>query len=371
MNLEFVKDGNVFVAEFEVAGDFNLHVERPASGLFSVYQRTAQSGKYAYVEGLGSQTGKDVIEYDFTGVIYPKSIRVVSEVNPTLAVVTFTGDAPSGGGSTEELKRNDVNFFDYDGTLLYSYSWEKARNLTELPAAPSHEGMTFKEWNYTLEDIKEQGTDTYIGKADVGAVFVDGSGIQIESPKDVIIFPRGTEFIDEMSHSYKIVSVLSIPNTVNTIAYRAFYFCTFRDRVVLPSSVTEWDVDGYYSFDYCNSPYYIWDNTHKTTLMKSINAVNLVVEIPEWYTDVISAGLGFSGCTVIVPKNIRNLENPFGGYFDIILYFEDREDIPTAQIDMNLMGNLYVVPDNLYNEWIVSTNWVGANIVKRSEYGNL
>jgi hypothetical protein len=89
MNLEFVKDGNVFVAEFEVAGDFNLHVERPASGLFSVYQRTAQSGKYAYVSGLGSQIGKDVIEYDFTGVIYPKSIRVVSEVNPTMGVVTF------------------------------------------------------------------------------------------------------------------------------------------------------------------------------------------------------------------------------------------------------------------------------------------
>lgn len=89
MNLDFVKDGNVFVAEFEVAGDFNLHVERPADGLFSVYQRTTQSGKYAYVKGLGSQTGKDVIEYDFAGVIYPKSIRVVSESEPTMAVVTF------------------------------------------------------------------------------------------------------------------------------------------------------------------------------------------------------------------------------------------------------------------------------------------
>lgn len=56
-----------------------------------------------------------------------------------------------------EVKRNDVNFFDYDGTLLYSYSWEDARKLTNLPEAPSHEDMSFVGWNYTLEDIKAQG----------------------------------------------------------------------------------------------------------------------------------------------------------------------------------------------------------------------
>ena len=89
MDLNFNKEGNSFVAEFEATGDFNLHVERAKGGVFNIYQRTAQSGKYAYVEGLGSQTGKDVIEYDFTGIVYPKSIRVVSESEPTMAVVTF------------------------------------------------------------------------------------------------------------------------------------------------------------------------------------------------------------------------------------------------------------------------------------------
>lgn len=60
------------------------------------------------------------------------------------------------------VERNDVNFFDYDGTLLYSYTWEEAKNLTELPEAPSHEDMNFVEWNYTLEDIKEQGMDIIV-----------------------------------------------------------------------------------------------------------------------------------------------------------------------------------------------------------------
>ena len=56
-----------------------------------------------------------------------------------------------------ELKRNDVNFFDYDGTLLYSYTYEEACALTELPPLPVHEGLEVREWNYTLEDIKAQG----------------------------------------------------------------------------------------------------------------------------------------------------------------------------------------------------------------------
>lgn len=104
MELNFIKDGNVFIAEFEVAGDFNLHVERKERGIFSVYQRTALNGKYAYVEDIGSQTGKDVIEYDFTGVIYPKMIKIVSEVNPTIAEVTSIGEVTEIKSQTKEIE---------------------------------------------------------------------------------------------------------------------------------------------------------------------------------------------------------------------------------------------------------------------------
>lgn len=90
MELRFVKDGNVFVAEFEAAGDFNLHVERSAGGLFKVEQRTTTEGNYAKVDSLGYLDGKDVIDRDFVGAIYPKYIKVVSEVDPTLAIVTFS-----------------------------------------------------------------------------------------------------------------------------------------------------------------------------------------------------------------------------------------------------------------------------------------
>jgi hypothetical protein len=88
MEIIFSKSGQSWVSEFQVSGDFNLHVERSKGDVFSVYQRTSQSGEYAYVEGIGTQTGKKVIEFDFTGAIYPKYIKVVCGTKPTMAVVT-------------------------------------------------------------------------------------------------------------------------------------------------------------------------------------------------------------------------------------------------------------------------------------------
>ena len=78
------------------------------------------------------------------------------------AIVDSMGTSSGGGNSGDNsgddgLKRNDVNFFDYDGTLLYAYTYEEACALTELPPLPIHDGLEVREWNYTLEDIKAQG----------------------------------------------------------------------------------------------------------------------------------------------------------------------------------------------------------------------
>ena len=93
-----------------------------------------------------------------------------------------------------EVKRNDVNFFDYDGTLLYSYSWEDAKNLTELPEAPSHEDMNFVEWNYTLEDIKAQGVEVII---------IDGSLCDVGTIKEMEIEGETYKCILEWGDSYE------------------------------------------------------------------------------------------------------------------------------------------------------------------------
>ena len=66
-----------------------------------------------------------------------------------------------GGGSSVEEK--DVNFYDYDGTLLYSYTIEEAQSLTALPDLPVHEDVTCEGWNWTLEQIKTLHTFVNVG----------------------------------------------------------------------------------------------------------------------------------------------------------------------------------------------------------------
>lgn len=67
----------------------------------------------------------------------------------------------------------DVNFFDYDGTILFSYTWEEAEKLTEMPTPPAnlHKGLLFEGWNYTLEEMKAQGD-----YADIGALYMTDNG---------------------------------------------------------------------------------------------------------------------------------------------------------------------------------------------------
>lgn len=66
---------------------------------------------------------------------------------------------PTGGGAVEE---KTVNFVDFDGTLVASYTGEEVQALTALPDAPDHSSdtvpLTFDEWNWTLSEIKSNNT---------------------------------------------------------------------------------------------------------------------------------------------------------------------------------------------------------------------
>ena len=53
------------------------------------------------------------------------------------------------------VEKKDVSFYDYDGTLLHSYTIEEANMLTALPPTLAHEGLVFDGWNWSLEDINK------------------------------------------------------------------------------------------------------------------------------------------------------------------------------------------------------------------------
>lgn len=78
-----------WVSEFEVTADFNLHIERISGGRFLVYQKSVADGEYDLVDGLGYKGHKAVIDMDFVGLVYPKYIKVVSESEVTMGIVTL------------------------------------------------------------------------------------------------------------------------------------------------------------------------------------------------------------------------------------------------------------------------------------------
>lgn len=89
-----------------------------------------------------------------------------------------------GGGSTPavEVQPSDVNFFDYDGTLIASYTEAEAKAITKLPEPPAHSGLVFQGWNYTLEEVIANAD-----AADVGALYITDDGatrIYIELPNN-------------------------------------------------------------------------------------------------------------------------------------------------------------------------------------------
>lgn len=81
--------------------------------------------------------------------------------------ITLTYVKSGGGATVAPLK--DVNFIDYDGTCLYSYTKAEFANLEAFPAAPTHDGLTSQGWMYTLAQAKTQAASD--GKLFVGHLY--------------------------------------------------------------------------------------------------------------------------------------------------------------------------------------------------------
>ena len=64
---------------------------------------------------------------------------------------------------TVPVKEKCVNFYDWEGTLLYSYTKHEALELTALPPLPDRtsENLTCEEWNWTLPNIKQALNEGY------------------------------------------------------------------------------------------------------------------------------------------------------------------------------------------------------------------
>ena len=115
---------------------------------------------------------------------------------------SVTVNVSGGGGGSVSPKQ--VNFIDYDGTILYSYTAQEANALSALPANPSHSGLTAQGWNWTLAQIKAQLTAMPDGPVWVGQMYITQSGdteIDVRMPEErlspiLTISVNGTVTVD-------------------------------------------------------------------------------------------------------------------------------------------------------------------------------
>lgn len=98
----------------------------------------------------------------------------------------------TGGGSTpaviEEVKEKDVNFYDYDGLRVFSYTAAESAALTALPTPSARSGLTFQGWNWTLDEVKAAAA------ADIGAHYATTDGktrlyikVDNQARKDILL----------------------------------------------------------------------------------------------------------------------------------------------------------------------------------------
>ena len=266
----------------------------------------------------------------------------------------------NGGGSNvgNVLKEKDCNFYDYDGTLLYSYTKEEALALTELPPLPTQPGLICQEWNYTFEDMKSYVAD--YGVLNVGATYITDDGktrlyitIAAEGRMDVplrlqqsvsegVIVDWGdgnTETFSGTSattlrHTYSkigdyVISLevvngtltlkgsgsygifadlkkvysnmlqkVEIGNSVTSIGNYAFYNCYSLVSIVIPNSITS--IEGY-TFSACYS-------------LASVVIPNSVTSIAENTFDSC-----YSLALVVITNNVTSIEGyTFYGCYSLI-----------------------------------------------------
>jgi hypothetical protein len=103
-----------------------------------------------------------------TGITVTENGTIDTTLNNQVIV-----DVPSGPAPAPSVKSGAV-FRDYDGTIVYSYTKEQVAELTSLPVGPTHGGLLFQKWNWSLSNIK-----SYVNKygyVEVGATYITDDG---------------------------------------------------------------------------------------------------------------------------------------------------------------------------------------------------
>lgn len=120
-SLTFNKEGGNWVAYFKAEADFALHIERDEAGVMSMEQSTTGGG-YAVVEDFPARSryGR-TFDYEFSGLVYPKFIRITSTSDPTFAEVVSNGEVTEIKSQSKEIEVTANGTMDITPDAGFSY----------------------------------------------------------------------------------------------------------------------------------------------------------------------------------------------------------------------------------------------------------
>ena len=283
-----------------------------------------------------------------------------------------------GGGSMSD----PIRFFDYDGTLVASYSSVPA----SLPTVPTHTGLTGGTWNCTLQQVQTQFNA--MGTCDVGANYTTSSGateIDIELQEGRLhpylsLAVNGTVEIDWGDNSTSTSTGTSLTTRKADIHHEYSQAGSYTIKITKTSGTG-------YSL-YCTSTYTLLNKNDGTSSANRVysNCVQAVrvgsdctigtyafsychslasVSIPSGVTSINSSAFQncYSLASLIIPSGVSTIPTKaFQNCYGMAEYhFTRTESVPTLDnVDAfsNIQSDCVIyVPSSKLNDYKTAENW--------------
>ena len=308
---------------------------------------------------------------------------------------------------------SDVNFYDYDGTILYSYTKEQFLALSAMPKLPTRAGLICQGWNWDFDEAKEYVTD--YGMLNIGAMYItdDGdtrlyiriategrmtvplrwsqtvaNGVSIDWGDDSTIRSIGGTGNKSDIHTYakpgdyvirlKTVNdcTLGLGTTTATSSYcvmgsssnsssnNGIVYCNMLQKVEIGNGVTS---IGDYVFNNCSSLVSVIIGNSVTSIGNGVlyYCYSLAsVSIPNSVTSI--GTYAFNNCyslaSVSIPNSVTSIgSSAFAYCYGMAIYdFTKHTSVPTLSNTntFTIPSDCVIkVPSSLLEEWKAATNW--------------
>ena len=144
------------------------------NGYFTVTDTTDAAG--GTIRTISLTEGTPVIQNSKSVTINSNTTTTITPDSGNTAMGQVVVTTNVSGGSVTPADEKDVNFIDYDGTILYSYTKTEFANLSAMPANPTHTGLTAQGWNWTKQEISTQLTAMPDDPVLVGQMYTTSDG---------------------------------------------------------------------------------------------------------------------------------------------------------------------------------------------------